>query len=307
MIYEFLIDDSNQNARLDVFLANVVELSRSEIQKLIDDKKVLVNGKIQKKNYKLNLNDKITLDYEKPDKTIKAQKQDLDIVYEDDYLAIINKDKDVIVHPTETIYSDTLVNYLMYNFKNLSDVDGDYRRGIVHRLDKDTTGLIIIAKDNDTHLKLKEIIKNHEIIKTYLCIVHGKIDECGTIEEYMSRNTKDRKKMMVSDEGKLSISQYERLDYNDDYSLVKVQIKTGRTHQIRVHMNYIHHPILGDKLYGLKKEKILFDSQVLHAYNLQFIHPQTHEKINVIGKLKPDFMTAIEKTKLDYTKKPSKL
>lgn len=307
MIYEFLIDDSNQNARLDVFLANVVELSRSEIQKLIDDKKVLVNGKIQKKNYKLNLNDKITLDYEKPDKTIKAQKQDLDIVYEDDYLAIINKDKDVIVHPTETIYSDTLVNYLMYNFKNLSDVDGDYRRGIVHRLDKDTTGLIIIAKDNDTHLKLKEIIKNHEIIKTYLCIVHGKIDECGTIEEYMSRNPKDRNKMMVSDEGKLSISQYERLDYNDDYSLVKVQIKTGRTHQIRVHMNYIHHPILGDKLYGLKKEKILFDSQVLHAYNLQFIHPQTHEKINVIGKLKPDFMTAIEKTKLDYTKKPSKL
>lgn len=307
MIYEFLIDDSNQNARLDVFLANVVELSRSEIQKLIDDKKVLVNGKIQKKNYKLNLNDKITLDYEKPDKTIKAQKQDLDIVYEDDYLAIINKDKDVIVHPTETIYSDTLVNYLMYNFKNLSDVDGDYRRGIVHRLDKDTTGLIIIAKDNDTHLKLKEIIKNHEIIKTYLCIVHGKIDECRTIEEYMSRNPKDRKKMMVSDEGKLSISQYERLDYNDDYSLVKVQIKTGRTHQIRVHMNYIHHPILGDKLYGLKKEKILFDSQVLHAYNLQFIHPQTHEKINVIGKLKPDFMTAIEKTKLDYTKIPSKL
>ena len=112
---------------------------------------------------------------------------------------------------------------------------------------------------------------------------------------------------MVSDEGKLSVSNYERLDYNDDYSLVKVQIKTGRTHQIRVHMNYIHHPILGDKLYGLKKEKILFDSQVLHAYNLQFIHPQTHEKINVIGKLKPDFMTAIEKTKLDYTKIPSKL
>lgn len=307
MIYEFLIDDSSENTRLDVFLANVVELSRNEIQKLIDDKKVLVNGKIQKKNYKLNLNDKITLDYEKPDKTIKAQKQDLDIVYEDDYLAIINKDKDVIVHPTETIYSDTLVNYLMYNFKNLSDVDGDYRRGIVHRLDKDTTGLIIIAKDNDTHLKLKEIIKNHEIIKTYLCIVHGKIDESGTIEEYMTRNPKDRKKMMVSDEGKLSISQYERLDYNDDYSLVKVQIKTGRTHQIRVHMNYIHHPILGDKLYGLKKEKILFHSQVLHAYNLQFIHPQTHEKINVIGKLKPDFMTAIEKTKLDYTKIPSKL
>ena len=307
MIYEFLIDDSNQNTRLDVFLANEVELSRSEIQKFIEDKKVLVNDKPQKKNYKLNLNDKIKFDYEKEDKTIRAQKHDLDVVYEDDYLAIINKDKDVIVHPTETIYSDTLVNYLMYNFKNLSDIDGDYRRGIVHRLDKDTTGLIIIAKDNDTHLKLKEIIKNHEIIKTYLCIVHGKIDESGTIEEYMNRNPKDRKKMMVSDEGKLSISQYERLDYNDDYSLVKVQIKTGRTHQIRVHMNYIHHPILGDKLYGLKKEKILFDSQVLHAYNLQFIHPQTHEKINVIGKLKPDFMTAIEKTKLVYTKIPSKL
>lgn len=307
MMYEFLIGNSNQNSRLDVFLANEVELSRSEIQKLIEDKKVLVNEKIQKKNYKLNLNDKIKLEYEKPDKTIKPQKYNLDVVYEDDYLAIINKDKNIIVHPTETIYFDTLVNYLMYNFESLSDVDGDYRRGIVHRLDKDTTGLIIIAKDNDTHSKLKEIIKNHEITKTYLCIVHGKIDECGTIEEYMTRNPKDRKKMMVSDEGKLSVSHYERLDYNDDYSLVKVQIKTGRTHQIRVHMNYIHHPILGDKLYGLKKEKILFDSQVLHAYNLQFVHPQTHENINVIGNLKQDFITAIKKTKLDYTKIPSKL
>lgn len=307
MMYEFLIDDSNQNIRLDVFLANEVELSRSEIQKLIDEKKVLVNEKNQKKNYKLNLNDKIKFEYEKPDKTIRPQKHDLDVVYEDEYLAIINKDKNVIVHPTETIYSDTLVNYLMYNFDNLSDVDGEYRRGIVHRLDKDTTGLIIIAKDNDTHLKLKEIIKNHEITKTYLCIVHGKIDESDKIEKYMSRNPKDRKKMMISDEGKLSVSYYERLDCNEDYSLVKVQIKTGRTHQIRVHMNYIHHPILGDKLYGLKKEKILLDSQALHAYNLQFIHPQTHEKINVIGNLKPDFITALNKTKLDYTKIPSKL
>ena len=307
MIYEFLIDDSNQNTRLDVFLANEMELSRSEIQKFIEDKKVLVNDKAQKKNYKLNSNDKIKFDYEKEDKTIRAQKHDLDVVYEDEYLAVINKDKNIIVHPTETIYSDTLVNYLMYNFDDLSDVDGDYRRGIVHRLDKDTTGLIIIAKDNDTHLKLKEIIKNHEITKTYLCIVHGKIDESGTIEKHMARNPKDRKKMMISDEGKLSISYYERLDYNEDYSLVKVQIKTGRTHQIRVHMNYIHHPILGDKLYGLKKEKILLNSQVLHAYNLQFIHPQTHEKINVIGKLKPDFITALNKTKLDYTKIPSKL
>ena len=123
----------------------------------------------------------------------------------------------------------------------------------------------------------------------------------------MTRNPKDRKKMMVSDEGKLSVSHYERLDYNNEYSLVKVQIKTGRTHQIRVHMNYIHHPILGDKLYGLKKEKILFDSQVLHAYNLKFIHPQTHENINVIGNLNQDFITAIKKTNLDYTKIPSKL
>lgn len=307
MMYEFLIDDSNQNIRLDLFLASETELSRSEIQKFIEDKKVLVNDKPQKKNYKLNAKDKIKFDYEKEDKTIRAQKHDLGVVYEDEYLAIINKAKNVIVHPTETIYSDTLVNYLMYNFDNLSDVDGDYRRGIVHRLDKDTTGLIIIAKDNDTHIKLKEIIKNHEITKTYLCIVHGKIDERGTIEKYMSRNPKDRKKMMICDEGKLSISYYERLDYNDDYSLVKVQIKTGRTHQIRVHMNYIHHPILGDKLYGLKKEKIILDSQVLHAYNLQFIHPQTHKKINVIGKLNPNFITALNKTKLDYTKIPSKL
>lgn len=304
---EFLIKADNANKRLDVFLSENMNLSRSEVQKFIDDKKVCVNDKSQKKNYKLNLNDKIKFDYEKEDKTVKAEKYDLDVVYEDDYIAVINKDKNVIVHPTESIYSKTLVNYLMYKFKNLSDIDGDFRRGIVHRLDKDTTGLIIIAKDNETHEKLKKIIQTHEITKTYLCIVHGKIDENGVIEKFMNRNPKDRKKMMVSDEGKLSISYFERLDYNDDYSLVKVQIKTGRTHQIRVHMNYIHHPILGDKIYGLKKEKIIFDSQVLHAYNLQFTHPITNKKLNITADLKDDFILALKKTGLDYKKIPSKI
>ena len=307
MMCEFLIKADNANKRLDVFLSENMNLSRSEVQKFIDDKKVCVNDKSQKKNYKLNLNDKIKFDYEKEDKTVKAEKYDLDVVYEDDYIAVINKDKNVIVHPTESIYSKTLVNYLMYKFKNLSDIDGDFRRGIVHRLDKDTTGLIIIAKDNETHEKLKKIIQTHEITKTYLCIVHGKIDENGVIEKFMNRNPKDRKKMMVSDEGKLSISYFERLDYNDDYSLVKVQIKTGRTHQIRVHMNYIHHPILGDKIYGLKKEKIIFDSQVLHAYNLQFTHPITNKKLNITADLKDDFILALKKTGLDYKKIPSKI
>ncbi len=307
MMCEFLIKADNANKRLDVFLSENMNLSRSEVQKFIDDKKVCVNDKSQKKNYKLNLNDKIKFDYEKEDKTIKAEKYDLDVVYEDDYIAVINKDKNVIVHPTESIYSKTLVNYLMYKFKKLSDIDGNFRRGIVHRLDKDTTGLIIIAKDNETHNKLKKIIQNHEISKTYLCIVHGKIDENGVIEKFMSRNPKDRKKMMVSDEGKLSVSYFERLDYNEDYSLVKVQIKTGRTHQIRVHMNYVHHPILGDKLYGLKKEKIIFDSQVLHAYNLQFTHPITNKKLNITADLKDDFILALKKTGLDYKKIPSKI
>ena len=231
----------------------------------------------------------------------------MDVVYEDEYLAIINKDKNVIVHPTDTIFENTLVNYIMYRFDKLSDIDGDYRRGIVHRLDKDTTGLIIIAKDNQTHTKLKELIKNHEITKTYLCIVHGKIAEEGKIEQYMGRNPKDRKKMAILDSGKLSISYYKRLDYNDDYSLAQVEIKTGRTHQIRVHMNYIQHPILGDKLYGMKREKINFDSQVLHAYNLKFTHPITGQKLNITADLKDEFLLALKKTGLDCKKITTKL
>ncbi|MDY6065118.1 MAG: RluA family pseudouridine synthase [Finegoldia sp.] len=298
MIYKFQIDKEDENTRLDKYLADKVCVSRSLVQTDIEGKKVQVNKKYSKKNYSLKFDDLVEYDYEEIDKTIYPQKTDLDIVYEDEYLAVINKAKNVIVHPSENIFKDTLVNYIMAEFENLSDIGGESRPGIVHRLDKDTSGLIIIAKDNDTHLKLKEMFMDHKIKKRYLCLVHGIIDKSGKIEVPIARNLHDRKKMAVRDDGRYSLTLYQRLNHNEDYSFVEVSLKTGRTHQIRVHMDYIGHPILGDKLYGRKKEKINLSSQMLHSYNLEFDHPITKKHLCLYGEPDLEFKKALSKTKL---------
>lgn len=298
MIYKFVIDKNSENIRLDKYLSNKLDLSRSEIQADIENKRVKVNKKNVKKNYSLSYEDIVEYDYIKLDKTIYPQKTNLDIIYDDPYLAVINKAKNVIVHPTETIFKDTLVNYIMADFKNLSRIDGEDRPGIVHRLDKDTSGLIIIAKDDDTHLSFKKMFMDHQIKKRYICLVHGIIDKSGRVEAPIGRNPSDRKKMAVIDDGKYALSLYQRLAYNEDYSLVEVSLKTGRTHQIRVHMAHISHPILGDKLYGRKKEKIKIASQMLHAYNLEFNHPRTGKHLCLYADPDLEFKEIIKKAGL---------
>ncbi|MDU5362984.1 MAG: RluA family pseudouridine synthase [Finegoldia magna] len=310
-VKEFLVLEEEEEVRLDIYLAEQLgDMSRSYIQKIIKDGKVKVNNKVEKARYLVKEEDNIVIEIPEP-KVLEVLPQDIpiDIVYEDDDVLIINKPQDMVVHPAPGNYENTLVNGILYHCKDkLSSINGVIRPGIVHRIDKDTSGLLMIAKNNYAHNFLAEQLKEHTITREYEFICYGVVKEDKiTVDKPIGRNPKDRLKMAVVKDGKNAITHFEVVERFDKFTHMRARLETGRTHQIRVHMNYIHHPILGDKLYGLKKEKILFDSQVLHAYNLQFIHPQTHEKINVIGKLKPDFMTAIEKTKLDYTKIPSKL
>lgn len=283
--------------RLDSYLSEKLDLSRTRIQSLIKEEQILVNNMKAKSSQKLEINDEVLVNLpENKELEIKAQDISIDIVYEDKYLAIINKKPNMVVHPCKGHNENTLVNAIMYKIKDLSGINGTFRPGIVHRLDKDTSGLIIIAKDDKTHLKLSEMFKEKTIKKTYIAIIKGYLNkEEGTIQSYISRDTKDRKKMAVSSTGKLAITDFKLIDRNQNYSLVKFDIKTGRTHQIRVHSSKFLYPILGDSVYGKKDS---FNRQMLHAYILEFIHPITNEKMKIKAKLHDDFLEALEKCKL---------
>ncbi|MCI5840079.1 MAG: RluA family pseudouridine synthase [Peptoniphilaceae bacterium] len=263
-----------ENIRLDKFLSLKLEnQSRDDINFFIKNKEIDVNGKFEKPSYKIkkfdeiNINDAIFHKYD-----INPEKMELKIVYENDDYALIDKDINTIVHPAGKIVSGTLVNGLLYKYKNLSDISGKDRPGIIHRLDKDTTGLMIIAKNNETHLYFKDLFKKHEILKEYIAIVHGNFDNTqGKIDIGISRDNIHRKKMIADKNGKEAISFYEVLDQTKDFSLVKIKIKTGRTHQIRVHMGYINHPLLCDPLYSNRKEKYKVNHPFLHCMNLGFV------------------------------------
>nr|WP_156299098.1 RluA family pseudouridine synthase [Streptobacillus canis] len=286
--------------RIDVYLSKILDETRSRIQDLIKSENILVNDKKTKASYKVSQGDKITVDIpELKEVDIKPQDINIDIVYEDEYLAIINKYAGMVVHPSKGHEENTLVNAVMYKIKDLSGINGDLRPGIVHRLDKNTSGLIIIAKDDKTHFKLTEMFKNKEIKKIYYAIVKGNIKKkTGRIETMIGRNPNDRKKMAVVDNGKIAITNYEVIDNNENFSLVKVGLETGRTHQIRVHLSHFFFPILGDDVYGRKDE---YDRQMLHAYYLEFIHPITGKEIKVIGKLHSDYIKALKNCKLEFS------
>lgn len=293
-----MLIESNLDKRIDVYLQEILDLSRSRIQELIKEGNILVNEKKVKSSYKLSLGDKLYINIpEVKQVDIKAQNIPLDIVYEDKYLLIINKKAGMVVHPAKGNESNTMVNALLYQIKDLSGINGEMRPGIVHRLDKNTSGLIIVAKDDKTHILLTDMFKNKEIKKTYFSIVKGKIKNIkGRIETYISRDKKDRKKMAVSNSGKLAITNYEVIDSNEKYSLIKYGLETGRTHQIRVHSATYLFPILGDEVYG-RKDK--YSRQMLHSYSLEFIHPITEEKIFVIGNLHEDFKKALQECNLE--------
>ena len=274
-----IIDEIDE--RLDVFLVkNLNDLSRSHIQKLINTENVLVNGKVKKANYKLKAKDYIEVTMPKPKEIeIKAEQIPLNILYEDKELVVINKSRGMVVHPAAGIYSGTLVNALLAHCDDLSGINGEIRPGIVHRLDKDTSGVMVAAKTDNAHMSLAEQIKSKTAKRQYWAIVHGNIKEDeGKITGDIGRHPNDRKKMaIVFQNGKPATTTFKVLERFGQYTLVECNLLTGRTHQIRVHMAYIGHPVVGDPKYCTIKSPFKIQGQALHSLNLKFIHPKTNE------------------------------
>ena len=285
--------------RIDKYLADLLpDYTRSFIQKQIEKKGILVNEKEVSSKYQIKPNDKIIIMIDDPvEVDIIPEPIDIEIVYEDDHLMIVNKPQDMVVHPAPGNYSGTLVNGLLYHCKDkLSGINGEIRPGIVHRIDKDTSGLLMIAKNDKTHLGLSELLKDHHIIRKYHAIVHGgfKEDE-GTIEQPIGRSPQDRKKMAIVKEGRYAKTDYKVLERFRHFTYVELTLHTGRTHQIRVHMKYIGHPLLGDPVYGPVKNPFGLDKQMLHAKVLGFTHPITQEQMYFESELPEYFGRVIDK------------
>ena len=273
---------ADENIRIDKFIASHLDgVTRSHIQKIIDEGNVLVDGKNVKSNYKLKIGQNIEVNIPHAKQLdVKAEDIKLDIVYEDEHMLVVNKPQNMVVHPAAGNYEGTLVNALMHHCgDSLSGINGVIRPGIVHRIDKDTSGLLLVAKDDATHIGLSEQIKEHSLTRKYIAIVHGnfKNDE-GTVDAPIGRHPTDRKKMCITEKNsKKAVTHYRVLQRFTEYTLVECKLETGRTHQIRVHMASLGHPVLGDKTYGVKKEKYNLSGQLLHAKIVGFIHPITKE------------------------------
>ena len=294
------VPDEETGERIDSFLSEKTDFTRTRIQQLIKDRSITVNGKPTKSSYKIEENDEIAIEVPEVETTeIKPENIKIDIVYEDSDIAVINKQAGLVVHPAHGHYSGTLVNAILYHIKDLSGINGEIRPGIVHRLDKDTSGLIVIAKNDKVHAALTEMFQEKKIRKTYLAILKGKLNKSeGKIVTQIGRDKNDRKKMTVIDDaakGKNAITNYRVISQNKLFTLVKVNIETGRTHQIRVHMRYLGYPILGDSVYGRKDNE---KRQMLHAYKLEFIHPVTGRQMEFTGEIPEDFQKALKKSDL---------
>lgn len=293
-----VVSDEDDLIRIDKFIANVAsDLTRSRIQGLISDGNITVNNKVVKANYKVREQDIINILI--PDAVpvdIPAEDIPLDIVYEDDDILIVNKPKGMVVHPAPGHYTGTLVNALMHHCKdNLSGINGELRPGIVHRIDMDTTGLLVVCKNDKAHNFVAEQLKEHSITRKYQAIVYNAFkDEEGTVEGNIGRHPNDRKKMTITPNGKEAITHYKVLKNMGKYTLIECQLETGRTHQIRVHMSSINHPLLGDEIYGPKTCPFKLQGQVLHAKSLGFIHPTTKEYMEFDSELPAYFTKLID-------------
>ena len=296
---ENIIDASLVGIRLDKAISmKDSKLSRVAIQRMIDEEKILVNDKKVKTSYKLSLNDKVTIIKEEPKEVeIKAEDIPLDVVYEDNDILVVNKQKGLVVHPGNGNPDGTLVNAIMARCKDsLSGIGGEIRPGIVHRIDKDTSGLLIIAKNDNAHINISEQIKNHEVQKTYIALVRGVIKENqATIDMPIARSTKERTKMAVSKKGKNAVTHIKVLERFDDFTLVEVKIETGRTHQIRVHMAQIGYPVVGDYIYSNGKNPFDVVGQMLHSYRLVFVHPVSNKKMELEAPIPEYFADVLKK------------
>ena len=293
-------DDYNIDERLDYYLSTEIdEISRTYIKELIKEKKVKVNNKFEKPKYKVQAGDLIVVEVPEP-KNLQVLAQDipLDIVYEDEDLLVINKSQNMVVHPAPGNYENTLVNALLYHVDRLSSINGIIRPGIVHRLDKDTSGLLIVAKNNESHKFLSEKLKERKLKREYIALVHGNINQAGTINLPIGRDPKDRKKMtVINTNSKEAITHYKILENFNDYTLLSVKLETGRTHQIRVHMSHINRPIVGDQVYCNKKNKFKLEGQLLHAKKIGFIHPRTKDYMEFETEIPSRFIEVIKKIK----------
>ncbi|WP_371068416.1 RluA family pseudouridine synthase [Sediminibacillus sp. JSM 1682029] len=283
--------------RIDKLLAEVNEgASRSQVQEWIKDGLVYVDGSLVKSNHKCLEGEKITWEVPEPEEMeIKAEDIPLPIVYEDSSLLVVNKPKGMVVHPSPGHYNGTMVNALLYHCHDLSGINGVIRPGIVHRIDKDTTGLLVVAKNDQAHLSLAEQLKDKTMSRKYQAIVHGDIQhEYGTIDAPLGRDPKDRQKQAVVRDGRSAVTHFQVIDRFGSYTHVECVLETGRTHQIRVHMKYIGHPLAGDPKYGPKKT-LDVEGQALHAGLLGFTHPQTGERMEFEAPLPDELQTILAK------------
>lgn len=285
------------NVRLDVYLTNKTDYTRSFIKTLNDENRILVNGKVQKSGFKLKIGDEIEIE-EKEVETISAEPENipLNIVYEDEHLLVINKQVGLVVHPCATTKSHTLVNALMYHIEKLSSINGVLRPGIVHRLDKDTGGLMLVAKTDKAHKVLSEQLKDKTLNREYKALIKGRIKEDFIIEGYLGRNPKNREQMALVGEqnGKYSKTIFSIDKVFDHYTLLNCKLTTGRTHQIRAHLKSVNHPIVGDKLYGGEDKKLYNNGQLLFAYKINFVHPETEKQMSFEVEL-PDYFNEVIK------------
>lgn len=299
--FEIIVEESDINKRIDVFLAkNLESFSRSYIQDLIKKGKATIGGKSIKANYRLRNGDNVVLNIPKPEPLeILPENIPLDILYEDNDVILVNKPKGMVVHPAAGHYSGTLVNALLYHCKdNLSGINGVLRPGIVHRIDMDTTGVIIACKNDNAHQNIAKQLAEHSITRRYVAIVNGNLKEDeGVVDAPIARAKNDRKKMAVDKDGKTAVTHYKVLERLKNYTYIECVLETGRTHQIRVHMSYINHPLLGDEIYSGKKESMKLQGQCLHAMVLGFIHPTTNEYMEFEAPIPEYFNEILKKFK----------
>lgn len=294
----YIIDNENKGVRIDKFLSNKFEgKSRSFIQGLIEDEGIVVNNKKVKSNYKLKENDEIKINMPEPTELqVKAQDIPIDIIYEDKDVIVVNKPKGMVVHPAPGNYEGTLVNALLYHCTDLSSINGVIRPGIVHRIDKDTTGILVVAKNDEAHNKLSDQLKEHTMKREYYALVEGRIKQnSGTIDKPLARSKKDRLKIAITPDGKRAVTHYEVLERFRNATLIKCVLETGRTHQIRVHFESIGCPLLGDELYGGNME--LINRQALHSYMLEFDHPFLKKHLIIRCKLPNDMESIVKEFK----------
>lgn len=296
-----IITEEQAGQRADVGLAALLDITRSNMQKLLEDGRAVKGSKVLKANYKLRAGDEIAVTLPEP-QPLDAQPENipLDIIYEDDDVIVVNKARGMVVHPAAGNYSGTLVNALLYHCKNLSGINGVIRPGIVHRLDKDTSGIMICAKNDEAHLSLSQQIQAKTARRTYLAVVRGNIkSDSGTIETLIARDKMDRKKMaVVKENGREAITDYEVVERFGKYTLVRCKLRTGRTHQIRVHMEYLGYPLVGDPKYSPMKTPFAIKGQALHSQTLEFTHPRTGERLCFEAPLPEDMHKIITRLHL---------